>query len=192
MGKRHTAESRRRIAHGLARFHAVRVARETIMPADIRALERNSSGVRAEMRPLLEAAAIESETLLEALGGAERVSPQRRVLLDDFVRVGVVLRAMVTRYAQTADPECGSRVGTLAAVRRASLVAIGLDERREELDLRGYMAKRKADTEREAAQGHAGSTIATQSVEVAASSDERVPSAKSEPLDDSDVPSRDE
>lgn len=160
MGRRHTAESRRRIARGLARFHAVRLARESYTPADIRALARPGGATRAEMRPLLEAAAIESETLLDALGGADRISPQRRILLDDFVRVGVVLRATLARYAQTADPECASRLGTLASVRRASLVAIGLDERREELDLRGYMAKRAADAQREAASNRSGTTDA--------------------------------
>lgn len=158
MGRPRTPEEKRNIGHGLDRFHAVRVARERVTPADLRALSRPGGPTRPEFRPLLELAAIETETLLEALGGADRVSPQRRVLLDDFVRVGLPMKGLLAKYAQTGDPEIASRIGTLASVRRSMLVAIGLDERREELDLRGYMAKRAADAQREAASNRAGTT----------------------------------
>jgi hypothetical protein len=144
-GRPHTAADRARISRGVLRELEVRRARESVAPADIRALLKPGGAVLPEMRPLLDLAAIEKEALSTGLGGVECMSPQRLALLDDFVRVGVVLRAALARFAQTADPECASRVGTLASVRRASLVAIGLDEHRVEHDLGEYLAAKRTN-----------------------------------------------
>jgi hypothetical protein len=139
-----SAEWKARISAGLLRRAALTRAREQVTDLGILRLMRSGTGTLREMRPYLEGGAVESERLLAALGGAECVSPQRRVLLDDFVRTGVVLRAALARFVQTGDPECASRVGTLVSVRRASLVAIGLDEHRVEHDLGEYLSTKRA------------------------------------------------
>jgi len=90
--------------------------------------------VRPELRPLTQAAAAELSALLEALGGAERVSPQRRALIEDTARLGLVLRVSLLRVVQTGDGEAASCVNAAASARRANLQALGLDDRRDELD----------------------------------------------------------
>ena len=135
------AQDRARISHGLKRYHERRRASLRVVPTDLLALRRGD--VKASLAPFVAEAHLEAAALIQALGG-DTVSPQRRVVVSDLVRVGVALRGELRRYMRTEDPDCASRVGTLAGVRRASLVALGLDERRVEHDLKGYLEAQRA------------------------------------------------
>jgi len=90
------------------------------------------------MLPIVAAAEDEVRAILSALGGAENVSEQERALVEDFARVGVVLRGELARYV-AGDSKAGQVVGTLAGIRRASLVALGLQRRAKELGLEDYI-----------------------------------------------------
>jgi len=68
----------------------------------------------------------------------ETVSEQERALVEDFARVGVVLRAELSRYL-AGELDAGVRVGTLAGIRRSSLVALGLQRRAKEIGLEDYI-----------------------------------------------------
>lgn len=150
MGRKHTEANRVAISRGLRRYHERRRDAARVRP---KALERlKGSGIVApELAPLLEVAEAEMVELVEALGGRERISPQRLAVLEDAVHVGLVLRAELTRYLTVRKaPDCAARVGSLAGQRRASLALLGLERHVEDaLDLREYLA-------RKAAQGRAG------------------------------------
>ena len=140
---RYSEAWRERVSRGVRRALERRRQAEQVTPSDLAMLERPGASVRPELRPLLEAARAEAESLLDALGPDP--SPQRRILVEDLVRVGLALRGQAIRYAQTGEPEAASRVGSLAAVRRASLQALGLDRVAQQVpDLRTYLEQREA------------------------------------------------
>ncbi len=144
--KRLTPEHRARIARGLQRFHERRRAATRISPSDLRTLAQPGSPVRAELRPLLRAAELELEHLVAAVGG-DQASAQRVLLAQDCARLGLLVRALMRRFGQGADPDVAAKVGTLISARRASLVALGLDERRVELDLHEYLSQQRQDAQ---------------------------------------------
>jgi hypothetical protein len=101
--------------------------------------------VRDELLPLLGTAEVEGVELLDALGGPDRVSPQRRALIEDTARLGLVLRASLVRFIQAGDGDAASRVNAAASARRANLVALGLDRvAREVPTLDRYLSARAA------------------------------------------------
>jgi hypothetical protein len=128
-------------------------AAATILPSDLKALRSRSGPFKPALVALAAQAAEQREQLLEALGGRDRVSPQRQALVEDAAALGLLARALLLRFAQTEDAELASRVATLLSARRASLQAVGLEEHREELTLAEYLAQR--DRELEAAQDRA-------------------------------------
>jgi len=132
-----TADTRARISHGLKRYYERKRKLATVTPRDLR-LERKGL-VAPSLRPALLAAEAECADVLEALGGADHVSPQRRVIVEDLARVGVALRGTLAAYVRTEDPELASKVGSLASVRRALLTALGLDRVCREIDLATYI-----------------------------------------------------
>jgi hypothetical protein len=86
--------------------------------------------------------------MIEALGGDDRVSPQRRAIVEDAARVGVVLRCVLARFLQREEPdlEAAGKIGTLASARRAALAAVGLERvAREVPDLANYLRQREAE-----------------------------------------------
>jgi hypothetical protein len=84
--------------------------------------------------------------LVSALGGADNVSEQRMVLIQDVARLGLVLRAVVARFLQgDGDPELASRVATITSARRSSLQALGLERISKELDLAEYLKRKAAE-----------------------------------------------
>ncbi len=149
--RKHSSETRRRIAHrtrdGLARKRAL----ARVRPADLDFLRRNGI-VSDSLRPFLDAADLEALELTLAYEGAPEgdryrpLSTPRRILLDDFLRVGLVLRGELARYLQSGDPDAGARVGTLSANRRATLQILGLDHPEHEVNLAVYVAQRGAET----------------------------------------------
>jgi hypothetical protein len=99
---------------------------------------RREGLISPSMLPLAKIAEDEVSAIFSALGGAECVSEQERALVEDFARVGVVLRAELSRYL-AGERAAGTRVGTLAGIRRASLVALGLGRRAKEIGLEDYI-----------------------------------------------------
>jgi hypothetical protein len=153
-------EWKQRISAGLRRHHQRRREYQRVNPRDLTLIR--SGKVTASLRPLLPVAEAEMAELLEACGG-ESISPQRRAILEDAVRLGLVLRAELLRYAQTQDPDSASRVSTLANARRASLSAVGLDRFAKDVDLRAYLAAKGTEKSRETVEDVTKSTIDTES-----------------------------
>ncbi len=121
---RSRATQRRREAHSIALSDVRRYRREGL--------------VSASMLPLTKMAEDEAKALFQALGGEDNVSEQERALVEDFARVGVVMRGELSRYL-TGDRDAGKVVGIMAATRRSSLVALGLQRREKELGLEDYI-----------------------------------------------------
>jgi len=111
-----------------------------ILPADVRALRSRRGPFRPELVALAARASDEEMAFLEAVGG-DRASPQRRALARDAARLGLLVEALLLRFAQTGDEELAGRLSTLMSARRAGLQALGLDEQRAELSLQEYLAQ---------------------------------------------------
>ena len=132
-----------RIGAGLRRFHALRAEQSRIRLRDVDALEKSGT-VPDRLRPLLGTANFEAAQLIEARGGPDFVTPQERFAIEDYARLGVVMRAEFGRFVQDGDPDAGSRVGTLAGIRRSILALIGLDRvARDVGDLGTYLAAKR-------------------------------------------------
>jgi len=137
-----TPQERERISRGLRRYFALRRQREKVLPSDLIALQRGAT-LRPVAAACLSAALVEAEALVEALGGPEEVTPQRRLLIDDLARAGALLRASCARALETeSDTDAASRVSALIGARARILGMLGLERVRRELDLDGYLARR--------------------------------------------------
>lgn len=142
-----SAEWRRRVGEGVRRAAQARARRARQELRELAVLARSGT-TPGGVAPYLEAAGREAAELLDALGGVDRVSPQRRVLIEDTARLGLVLRSLLVSFVQGGgvDGETGSRIATLANARRANLSALGLDRHVEDVpDLTSYLAKRAAE-----------------------------------------------
>lgn len=148
-GFKHTPEARERIKYGTRRALAQRRERLRTRARDVSLLRSGRVPVSQAVLPHLEAAEAELAGFLEALGGADVVTAQRRAILEDVCRLGVALRSELARYAETRDPDCASRLSSLATARRAALSAVGLDEHRVELTLQDYLRQRDAELQSE-------------------------------------------
>ena len=146
---RSSPEWRARVSAGLRRYYERRRYVAKVVPSDLAAI-RTSGQVPAHLAPFLEAAHVEAEALIEALGGPDALSPQRCALVHDVARVGLVMRAELARYVQSGEGDSAARVGTLAGQRRATLQALGLDRVTRELDLESYLRKHAAEKARQA------------------------------------------
>jgi hypothetical protein len=97
------------------------------------------------------------------------------MLVEDVARVGIVLRAELTRYAKSADPDAAARVGTLAGARRASLALLGLERHAREVSLPAYLKAQAATN------GHAdGPTVDVESERAPRADGERKQPSESE------------
>ena len=130
-------EWRDRISRSKARTAEKKKERTRIALPDVRRYRREGLVVPS-MLPLAKIAEDEVRALFESLGGEGAVSEQERAIVEDFARVGVVLRAELSRYL-AGEQGAGVRVGTLAGIRRSSLVALGLDRRSREIQLEDYI-----------------------------------------------------
>jgi hypothetical protein len=137
---KHKPETRERIRRSGKLAWARRQAQLNVTPTDLRRLKRGD--VAPHHAHLLEEARAEASALYEALGGYDAATPQQTVVLQDLVRVGVVLRAELVRFLRHGDVDAGARVGTLASVRRASIALLGLERAAKDIDLRSYLASR--------------------------------------------------
>ncbi len=138
-----TPEWRARVSKGTKRAAAAKREAARVRPRDLARL-RKSGTVAKSLRPLVAIAETEAAELMAALGGSEEVSEMRRLIVEDLVAVGMVLRAELARFLQTGEPDAGARVSTLANTRRASLAALGLDRVATPVpDLRAYLAERE-------------------------------------------------
>ena len=126
-GTKHTPEALEKLTRANRRNAERRRLRAARLPHHLRALQRQNANVHPDVAPIAEASRQEHDELLEALGGPDRVSPQRRAILEDLVGVGLVLRSELMRYALTRDPEAQARITSCANTRRQSLSALGLD-----------------------------------------------------------------
>lgn len=138
---RYSAEWRQRVSHGSkrgkarAKFERERAReRAQIRPRDLARWEELGL-VEPSLLPLVQQAQDEVESIVEALGGADRVSPQRRVLIEDFCRLGIAVRGVTASYLRTADHELASKIGTLTGQRRTLLESIGLERIAKEVEL---------------------------------------------------------
>jgi hypothetical protein len=105
----------------------------------------------------------EGLALISAMGGLENVSEQRLVLIQDTVRLGLVLRAVVARFLQgDGDAELATKVGTLASARRSSLQALGLNRVAKEIDLTTYLREKASQSATESPQSGVSGTEDTE------------------------------
>ena len=173
-GDRHREETKRRISRGLRRYYQRRREAALVRPRDLERL-RLSGIVGPALRPLIEIAEREAEQIVGALGGPDRVTPQRRLIVEDLAAVGIVLRAELARYLQAQDADAATRVGTLANSRRASLAALGLERLENEIDLTTYLEQRGSHQSQAASgeviQAEAASSIGDCSVRGSAAAD---------------------
>jgi len=142
--------SGKRTPHGERVAEAKQLRR--IASADLKAVLRGEAGSRERLAPLTNDSFTELLELATALGGLEVLSPQKVALLQDYARLGLMMRALTVKFCETEDPELASRAATLAANRRATLSLLVLERYQRELDLRTYLK------EREAGQAAAGAT----------------------------------
>jgi hypothetical protein len=138
---------RARVSRGLRRYHDVQREAARVRPADLVALSRagvkSHAPVRPALLPFLAAGADETAALISQLGGAEALTPARRLLAEDTGRLGALARALVARFAETADSEIASRVATLVNARRQNLMALGLERVVQDVeDLSVYLRHR--------------------------------------------------
>jgi hypothetical protein len=148
--QRHSEKARQRISRGTRNALARKRELARVRPADLDVLRRNGT-VSAPLRPFLDAADLEGLELSLAYEGDPAgshyrpLSTPRRVLLDDLLRMGLVLRGELARYLQSGDSDAGARVGTLAANRRATLQILGLEHPEHEVSLTDYLDRRGAE-----------------------------------------------
>jgi len=137
-------EWRERVSAGLRRFNAQRRARGAVLDADLRALYRGEAECRPALRPYLQAGVAEAQGIIEALGGAEALSPQRQALARDLARLSAVVAALTAAFFRSEDADLIPKLTSTIAARRALLELLGLDWKREERDLAAYLAERNA------------------------------------------------
>lgn len=121
-----------------------RRARSRVWPADISRVERDGE-VPPSLQPQLPIAKSEAEELARGLGGANNLSPQQAILVQDFAWLGVIMRGLIWLWIRTEDPEVGGRVATIASARRATLQLLGISEVREEHDALARYRQRPAE-----------------------------------------------
>jgi hypothetical protein len=121
----------------VTRYHALRKGSMKVLPSDLRALAEGRAGMKSSLRPHVADSVSELADLAQALGGLDEISEQKRALLEDYARVGLLLRALLTRFGATLNDDTATRIGTLVNVRRQTLALLGLERfERDALDPR--------------------------------------------------------
>lgn len=162
-----TPEWRERRLQGIDRWKQRRREMARVAPSELLELEKTGT-VSPSLKPYAVQTIEEADALALALGGAEHVSPQRLVLIQDCARVGLVMRAVLARFLQgDGDPELASKVATMASTRRALLSALGLERVEKELDLHAYIAAKASQDAAQRANGGTCDHGATDAEELA-------------------------
>jgi hypothetical protein len=145
------------VREGTKKALATKRERALVRPRDLERLKRFGS-VAPSLLPLLKIAEDEAVELAGALGGSANLTPQRHLLIEDCVAVGIALRTLLARFLQgDADADLASKIGTLAGQRRSSVVALGLDRHAREVRLDDYLAgKYGLDAETRAGEANGG------------------------------------
>lgn len=140
-------EWRRRVSQGTRWALAKRRQLALVLPVDLQYLQ--SSGTVAEpLRPFFDAAQLEGTQLTLAYEGEagtpshRALSAPRKALLEEYMRAGLIMRGELARYAQTQDPDAGSRAITAMGRRTAILEKLGLENAEHEIDLSTYLAQK--------------------------------------------------
>lgn len=129
-------EWRARVAAGVRRAAE---RRRTATASALRTMRR-SGEIAPALAPFADLAADELAEWIAACGGAQRISPMRRALLEDAALLGVPMRAEIARFLARRDTESATRAATLANSRRAGLIAAGLDPPEPDaIDLHHYL-----------------------------------------------------
>jgi hypothetical protein len=119
VSQRRDAEAKERIAHGVARYHALRRGSLKVLPSDLLALAEGRAGTKASLRPHVADGTREVADLANTFGGWDQISEQRRgSALGRPSTVGppeegrATLRALLEdrRMTVAADAEHGFRV----------------------------------------------------------------------------------
>jgi hypothetical protein len=127
-GTRHSPESRAKLSRGSLRAAVRKRERARLEPRDLARIAATGT-VPPGAAGFLASARDEAADLIVAAGGPDRISPQRRALIEDTARLGLALRALLAGFIQggATDGELASRLSSLAGARRANLIAVGLD-----------------------------------------------------------------
>ena len=145
MVERGSPEWRERVRRGAKRGLDRRRESKRARPRDLDRL--TAQGLVAEsLRPIVAVAVQEAVEITQALGGADRVTPQQRILIEDLCSTGIALRGTLALYLQKPDPELGSRISTMVGARRANLALLGLERFQRELSLDEYLRSKSRET----------------------------------------------
>jgi hypothetical protein len=138
-----------------------------VLPVDLQYLQ--SSGTVSEaLRPFFGAATLEGAQLTLAYEGEagtpghRALSAPRKALLEEYLRAGLIMRGELARYAQTQDPDAGSRAITAMGRRSAILEKLGLENAEHEVDLSTYLAQKASQDSTGAPPGGVEGTNSTE------------------------------
>ena len=144
-------EWRRRVSEGTRWALARRRQLALVLPVDLQYLQ-SSGTVAKPLQPFFAAAELEGARLTLAYEGEagtpshRALSAPRKALLEDYLRAGLIMRGELARYAQTQDPDAGSRAITAMGRRSAILEKLGLENAELEIpDLADYLAQRAVE-----------------------------------------------
>ena len=122
--RRRSAETRRRISHGLLRFNERKRLADRIRPRDLARLGESGS-VAQSLRPVLNIAENEMAEIVALLRGADAIPPTKRALIEDAVeRWASRCAASWHATSRAADLDAASPGGTLGAPRRRKLAVV--------------------------------------------------------------------
>jgi len=129
----------------LDRGAVLRKRRAKVSPNDLRQAKQRGT-VSPEIKLVLRGIEDELADLVDALGGLERLSPQRKAILDDVARAGLVAAVAGLRYVQEPDDADAAKLLLQAgAGRLRGLRALGLDRAERDVPSLGEYLGSKAE-----------------------------------------------
>ncbi len=107
-GQRHDADTREKISEGTRRGIAEARRGRRVRPADFMRLRKDGE-VAESIRPLLEQAQAEALEVAESLGGVDCLSAQETACVQDFARLGVLVKSLFAVYVRGPDKATAPR-----------------------------------------------------------------------------------
>ena len=120
-------------SEALRRYHAKRRYRETLLPTHVRRWMREKA-VAPALQPFVAERSGQFVEMLEALGGADHVSPQERAMLDAWFAAQVTADAIFALILKDEDHRLVERHAAYLSAARAALQAVGLERRAREVE----------------------------------------------------------